>query len=550
MTYCLFADIIPFEKLTACVLPCCKRHHSVSMQTDLIWSSDTKTFMETFAVAAISLTISISLLIKKKKKSVHLSFALLCFALFLQKTGAFFYGIFNIDFWKIIDYLGILSIPPLLFFFNRFFITEKTFPKKIIVSTAFCSFLIVVALFTPLYRWPHLNTVLYLYIGSAMVYCYITLLNSIKEKVPGVEKKRMIYVATACAIAAAVSISDIFHHYGYGLPPLSNIAIAALIYFTLVIITYPHLPEFHEIMARALIIFVLILFAAIVFYLVAGLFGGDSGLPPINIILMTSFIIVIFIDPVKLILKKIVSYFFFEGRDVFTSLYTIDEKLESEKSVLLEEMATGLAHEIRNPLGSIKGAAQYLGSEADTAENRKLFDVIIEEVDRLSNVVSQFLNYAKPYTINAKKQNINHIIEKTTALIKADNLSDKIIIRKDLSSDLPEINVDGEQLMQVFLNIAYNGIEAMPEGGTLSFTTSKIEKEDGEIVEIAIRDTGRGINKEDIKNVFKPFFTTREKGTGLGLSICQRIITKHGGHIEARSYPGKSTVFYIRIRQG
>lgn len=503
--------------------------------------------METFALAAISLTISISLLIKKKRRSVYLSFAFLCFALFLQKTGVFFYGIFNITFWKVLNYLGFLSIPPLLLAFSRFFINEQFFPKKIIVSATVGSFLIGAALFTPFYRWPHLNSVFYLYTGFAMLYCYIALLNSIKGISPGVEKKRMIYVAIACAIAATVSISDIFHHYGYAFPFLSNIAIAALIYFTLVIITYPHLPEFYEIMARTFIIFVLILVATIIFCLVIGLFGEGSELPPINIILMTSFLIVIFIDPVKLILKKIVSYLFFEGRDVFTSLYTIDEELEKEKSVLLEEMATGLAHEIRNPLGSIKGAAQYLRSEVDTAKNRNLIDVIIEEVDRLSNVVSQFLNYAKPYTINAKKQNINHIIEKAAALIKADNLSEKIIIKKTLSSDLPEVSVDGEQLIQVILNIAFNGIEAMPEGGTLNFTTSTIEKEDGKIIEIAIQDTGRGINKEDMKNIFKPFFTTKEKGTGLGLSICQRIIRKHGGHIEVQSYPGKGTTFYIRI---
>ena len=87
----------------------------------------------------------------------------------------------------------------------------------------------------------------------------------------------------------------------------------------------------------------------------------------------------------------------------------------------------------------------------------------------------------------------------------------------------------------------------MPEGGTLNITTSKIENEDNKIVEITIQDTGIGINKQDIKNIFKPFFTTREKGIGLGLSICQRIIKKHGGHLEVKSYPGQGTTFHIRL---
>ncbi len=526
LTYILFADIIVFKN-------------------DLIIRC--KKSMETFALAAISLTISISLFIKKKRSPVHLSFALLCSALFFQKGGVFFWQIFNTDFWKVIDYLGILSIPPLLLTFSRFFLNQQTFPpKKAVVSTASVSFLTAVALFTPLYSWPYLDIVLYMYVGSTLIYCFIALVNSIKEKTLDVEKKRLIYVAIACALTAAMSISDIFHHYGYGLPHLSNIAIATLIYFTLTIITHPHLPEFYEIMARALIIFVIILFATIVFYLVISLFGGDSYLP-MNTVLMISFIIVIFIDPVKLILQKIVSNLFFEGRKVFTSLYAIDEEVERERSMLLEEMATGLAHEIRNPLGSIKGAAQYLRSEEGTTENRKLLDVIVEEVDRLSNVVSQFLNYAKPYTLNTKMQNINHIIEKATALIKANNLSENIIINENLSSDLPDVNVDGEQLMQVIINIAFNGIAAMPEGGTLSITTLKIENEDNKIIEIAIQDTGIGINKQDIKNIFKPFFTTREKGIGLGLSICQRIIKKHGGHLEVKSYPGQGTTFHIRL---
>ena len=134
---------------------------------------------------------------------------------------------------------------------------------------------------------------------------------------------------------------------------------------------------------------------------------------------MASFVIVISIDPAKLVLKKIASRIFFEGRDVLVSLYAIDEEIEKEKSMLLEEMATGLAHEIRNPLSSIKGAAQYLKSEVGSTENKKLLNVIVEETDRLNGVVSQFLDYARPYSMNAEVQDINRIIDKVISLIKA-----------------------------------------------------------------------------------------------------------------------------------
>ncbi|MEA3486925.1 MAG: ATP-binding protein [Thermodesulfobacteriota bacterium] len=504
--------------------------------------------METFALAAISLTIAISLFIKKMKGPVHQTFALLCFALFLQKTGAFSFEIFNVDAWKIVNYTGALAIPPLLISFCRAFLNRQEFPsKKIMLATVLGSLFLIAFLFTFGYKWPYMYIVLYLYNGSAMIYCYIALIDSIKKETPGVQRKGMFYIAIACALTVILSISDVFHYYGSALPPLSNIAIAALIYFTLIIITHHRLPEIHEIMVRALIIFALVLFATITFYFVIALFGKNSS-RWLNSVLMASFIIVIFIDPVKMIFKKVAGHLFFEGRsDVSISLYAIDEEVEREKSMLLEEMATGLAHEIRNPLGAIKGAAQYLKSETELPQNRKLLDVIVEETDRLNGVMSQFLNYARPHSINTSNQDVNRIIAKVVSLLKTAGLPENVVIEENLDSELPAIKVDGEQMTQVILNMALNGIEAMPEGGTLSLTTAQIENNGNKTVEITIRDTGSGIEEKDSKNIFKPFFTTKKKGTGLGLPVCRRIIKSHGGSIDLESVPGEGTAFFIRI---
>jgi len=183
----------------------------------------------------------------------------------------------------------------------------------------------------------------------------------------------------------------------------------------------------------------------------------------------------------------------------------------------------------------------------ESAESRKLLEVIVEEVDRLNGVVSQFLDYAKPYRLNLKRQDINPIIEKAVSIVKANNLSERIAVETDLNPALPLVDVDAEQMIQVMINIAFNAIEAMPEGGVLTFRTSRIESEKGEAVGISIRDTGRGIRKEELRNIFKPFFTTRERGIGLGLAICQRIIRKHGGYIRVKSIPRQGSIFYIRI---
>jgi signal transduction histidine kinase len=263
--------------------------------------------------------------------------------------------------------------------------------------------------------------------------------------------------------------------------------------------------------------------------------------------MVASFLIVIAIEPLREILKKLIGFLYPDSREFLQSLFAFDEKLEREKSLLLEEMAPVFAHEIRNPLGSIKGAAQYLRSEVSSEENRKLVDVIIEEVNRLNRVVSQFLNFARPYQPDLKPLDINRIVERATDVIRANVLSERIAIQMDLRPGLPPVRADAEQLIQVILNIAMNAIEAMPEGGTLTLRTRKIESDEGDTVAVAIRDTGPGIRREDLKNIFKPFFTTKERGVGLGLAISQRIMRGHGGHIRAKSIPGKGSVFYIRV---
>jgi len=505
--------------------------------------------METFALAAISLTISLSLLIKKKKGPTQRAFAFLCLGLFFQKAGVFFHEALTADIWETIGYLGALSIPPLLISFSRIFLNRELPQSRIIIlSTAAGSFLLGVLLLIFGTAWLSIASIIYLYNGSAILYCSAVLVDSIRKESPGVEKQRLIYMAIACAAAAVLSISDILFHYGYNVAPLSDITIAALIYFTLIIITYHGLPELHEIMVRALVVLALVLFATTTIYFVTNLFGKNSGLS-LNDVLMASFIVVIFIDPVKKILKKIAAHLFFMGRsDVSISLYAIDdEEVEKEKSMLLDEMATGLAHEIRNPLGAIKGAAQYLKSETESPQSRKLLTVIVEEADRLNSVMSQFLNYAKPNTIDASLQDINRIVTRVVSLLRAGGLPQDVTIEEDLDTNLPAIKADGEQLIQVVLNMALNGIEAMTEGGTLTIATAPIEDEGNKTVEITIRDTGSGIDDKHRKAIFKPFYTTKKKGAGLGLSVCRRIIKSHGGRIDLESTPGEGTAFFIKI---
>lgn len=503
--------------------------------------------METFILAAVSLTIAVSLVIIKKKDAAMGAFAMLCLALFFHKTGVFFFDILHQPFWKILEYGGLLALAPLTLRFTGTLTGGKlTIRKRDLLLTALFSLVLAILLFTPVNDWPYYRFLLYLYPLLIIAGAYLSLLLYIYRKRPGVERTRMIYLAIACIAAALLCSFDLFSYFGLPLPALANIIIAALIYFILLIIAYPHLTKLNELLAKSLMIFILTTFATIVFYFVLGLFGRNVHLPFTHVF-AASFLIVISITPLKIIVKRTFSYFCPESTDVFQSLYALDEKLEREKTLLLEEMAPVLAHEIRNPLGSIKGAAQYLSTDTNSEEHKKLLNVIIEEVNRLNRVVSQFLNYAKPYTIDPRPEDINRIIQKVISIVRANDTARNVTIEEDLHPDLPAIPVDAEQLIQVILNIAFNAVEAMAGQGTLSLRTSRIESEEELAVGIYIRDSGPGITKKDLKQIFKPFFTTKERGVGLGLSICQRIIKDHGGYIRVKSIPGKGTIFFIRL---
>jgi two-component system, NtrC family, sensor histidine kinase HydH len=503
--------------------------------------------METFTLAAISLTIAISLVINKKRDALQLSFAALCMAIFFLKGGTFFHDLLKNSFWNNVADIGLVSIAPLAIRFTSILLNGQSFlTTRYAIPATIIAFLLAITTFTPFYRWPYTGTVLWAFSGLTLGLCYLSLIHYIRSKVVGVEKKRLIYLATASSITAALSLFDLFRYFGYDFPPLADILIAGLLYFIFMFITRHRLIEIQELMARTLFIAILTMFAAIAIYSVIGLFGMGAPLP-FTPVLLASFVIVISIGPFREILEKLFSTIYPDSKDLFTSMFSFDEKIEREKSMMLEEMAPVLAHEIRNPLGSIKGAAQYLRSEANNEENQKLLDVIIEEVNRLNSVVSQFLDYAKPYTLTMKPMDINQIIEKAVSIIKANDISEKITIEKELRPHLPPIKADQEQLIQVILNIAFNGIEAMPEGGKLIFRTTKIESDMGEAIGVSIRDTGTGIKKEELINIFKPFFTTKERGVGLGLAICRKIIKTHGGNIRVKSILGQGSIFYIRL---
>jgi len=246
-----------------------------------------------------------------------------------------------------------------------------------------------------------------------------------------------------------------------------------------------------------------------------------------------------------------------------TKLY--DRMKERDRLAALGEMAAGLAHEIRNPLGAIKGAAQLLlppaADSADPAssppESQQFLSIIVEEANRLNRVVSQFLDYARPFRGELQPLDVNEVVRKTATLVTPPPVPGAdgeirpppVEVVLSLGDELPRVRADAEQLRQVFLNLAINAVQAMGDGGKLTITTS-VRKggrrgAPAQFLEVRFRDNGPGIPGHVLKNLFIPFYTTKEKGTGLGLPISQRIIENHGGTIEVRSRMGVGSTFTV-----
>lgn len=218
--------------------------------------------------------------------------------------------------------------------------------------------------------------------------------------------------------------------------------------------------------------------------------------------------------------------------------------LQSTKLAALGQLAAGIAHELRNPLTSIKILFNSIVSRIGTRKDIETDIKVIEsEIDRMNGIIKQFLDFSRPSFLCLSSVDVNNILEDTLRLMAYELEEQKISVSKVFSKKPLNINADIEKLKQVFINIILNSIQAMPEGGKLVIKT--VDK-DGHI-EITIKDTGKGI-PSDIKNkIFEPFFTTKEGGLGLGLCITKRIIDYHGGNIEIDSTVGKGTTVKIKI---
>jgi len=219
------------------------------------------------------------------------------------------------------------------------------------------------------------------------------------------------------------------------------------------------------------------------------------------------------------------------------------------------EMAAGIAHEIKNPLAGLAGATQILQKEyPDNDPRNEITNEMLKLISRLDKIIKDLLSFSRDTKPELIVSNLNEEIDKLLFFLEKQAKNSQVVINKELDNNIPRILIDPERIQQVFLNIAINAIQAMPNGGTLNFSTSmEVIEEDtdmldpGVYVVTSFKDSGEGMPESLLQTIFKPFFTTKTQGTGLGLSISQKIIEEHKGKIVIESKEGIGTIFKVYL---
>ncbi len=227
-----------------------------------------------------------------------------------------------------------------------------------------------------------------------------------------------------------------------------------------------------------------------------------------------------------------------------TEVKRLQEEVElRERLTALGEMSAGIAHELRNPMGVISGYLNLLSKKAD-GSIRSVIKSIQEEIDGMNRIIGDMLSFARPASINRARVDVADLLNGCVNSVLAARGED-VGIRTELSLERAEVFVDEVLMKQAICNIIQNAVEAMPDGGRMS-----IEARVGTDVTITVQDTGMGIQKDKLKKIFLPFFTTKDKGTGLGLALAHKIILSHGGRIDVTSEEGKGSTFRVVLPRG
>ncbi len=223
-----------------------------------------------------------------------------------------------------------------------------------------------------------------------------------------------------------------------------------------------------------------------------------------------------------------------------------DEKRRSDRLAALGQLTAGLAHELRNPIGTIRASAEMLIKNVppDRPLIGELAGFISSEVDRTNSLITRFLDFARPMHLRLERENLTDLLDKAIAEFENHNPPFDTVIYRNYAPEVPALDLDAEWMQRVFYNLILNAAQASPAGSTVTVKTRRV----GDLVEVSVIDRGSGIAKENLANIFNPFFTTKPDGVGLGLAIVSKIVDEHEGTIAVESEAGNGSAFRVLLK--
>jgi len=365
------------------------------------------------------------------------------------------------------------------------------------------------------------------------------------------ERSKLKYVFYGILIAYLAGSTDFPLCYKIPIPPFANILVPFYtIFITYAILKY-QLMDINVIIKKSLI-YTLLITVITIFYLISIFFAEHIlqsmfGYKSLFVSIISATFIALAFIPLRNFIQNFIERTFFKGSYIQIAEENEllrQEVIQSERMKSIAILASGMAHEIKNPLTPIKTFSEQLPSRLDDKEFLLKFSKIInKEVERIDSLVQELLSFAKPSTPQLKQVNIHQLIDQTLDFLNNEIIRHKIKISTSFENKNALINIDHQQIRQALLNIFLNAIDAMPIGGSLKIDS---RFHDNNII-ITVADTGCGIEPKDLPHIFDPFFTKKDHGTGLGLSTTYEIIKNHQGKILAESKLGKGTTFKIEL---
>lgn len=223
----------------------------------------------------------------------------------------------------------------------------------------------------------------------------------------------------------------------------------------------------------------------------------------------------------------------------------------ADRLAALGQLTAGLAHELRNPLGTLKTSAELLERKvaADNEIAREMAGYITQEVDRINSLITRFLDFARPRHLRLEKTSLHAMLDQAIERFDREKsgAAASVTVFKNYSPDVPPVNIEPELMEHVITNLLSNAAQASPAGAVVTVKTRLADTAEGRKAEIAVIDRGSGIDPKHLENIFNPFFTTKAAGVGLGLSIVSKIVDEHGGQITVESTPGEGSVFHVYL---